>query len=279
MKSLSLMLTLVALLSGGAHASCSRAILSEVTSRYATAQSLAQPKYIRLLTPQTTYIENGLPQNISSSASILSQRLKIDHVHSIHDTTACAAYTELIITDPKHYVIGTQIFLNPNGTEITKVDSFVTDSDDWLFNAQHTLYYTLQEHWLTIPEAERDSRETIQKAADAYLDLFKLGPGSVEVPWHESCKRLEGGLYTAPGDTCNNGVPTGVNLVNRRYVIDESVGTVSVFLNFGEGGLNDSHEFRIEGGRIRYVHTITVCKEFNCGFGDPPAELGKELPW
>ncbi|KAK4227342.1 hypothetical protein QBC38DRAFT_193962 [Podospora fimiseda] len=263
-----------------AQAACSRAALSEVSARYATAQSLAQPKYIRLLTPQTTYLENGIPLNISSSSAILSHPLKIDHSRSIHDTTTCATYTELIITDPKHYVIATQIYLDPNVTEITKIDTLVTDSDDWLFNAQHTLYYALQEHWLPIPESQQDSREIIKAAADAYLDLFEKGPGSVEVPWADDCKRLEGGLYTAPGDTCNSGVPSGVRLVNRRYIIDETVGSVDVFLNFGsEGGLHDSHEFRVEKGRIKYVHTVTVCKEFNCGFGGLPDILGEELPW
>lgn len=274
----SLYLTLAASILSTASAACDRSILSEVASRYVTAQSLAQTKYIRLLTPETAYLENGAPTNISSG--IISQRLKIDHSRSIHDTTTCATYTELIVTDPKHYVIGTQIYLTPNGTSITKIDSLVTDADDWLFNAQHTLYYALQEHWLPIPESKQDSRATIQAAADAYLNLFKDGPGSVDVPWADNCRRLEGGLYTAPGDTCNSGVPSGVSLVNRRYIIDETVGTVDVFLNFGgDGGLHDSHEFRVEGGKIRYVHTITVCKEFNCGFGDPPEELSRDLGW
>lgn len=265
-------------LASTAAAACDRAILAETARRYITAQSLAQPKYIRALTEETLYVENGKPANIS--AGILSRGLKIDHSRSIHDTTSCGAYTEIIITDPKHYVIGTQIHIDANTTKITKIDSLVTDKDDWLFNAQHTLYYALQENWDVIPEAKRDSRKVIQAAADAYLDLFKKGSGSIEVPWADNCRRLEGGLYTAPGDTCNSGVPSGVDLVNRRYLIDESLGVVSVFLNFGgPNGLPDSHEFRIEGGKIRYVHTITVCAEFNCGFGDPPAQLSEDLGW
>ncbi|KAK0742963.1 hypothetical protein B0T18DRAFT_414139 [Schizothecium vesticola] len=164
-----------------------------------------------------------------------------------------------------------------NGT-LTKIDSLVTDKEDWLFNAKHTLHYALQEAWEPIPEGKRDSRAVIQAAADAYLNLFKAGPGSVEVPWADNCRRLEGGLYTAPGDTCNTGVPSGIDLVNRRYVIDEVNGAVDVFLSFGNGGLPDSHEFKVEGGRIRYVHTITVCAEPNCGF-DPPEQLGRDLGW
>ncbi len=42
-------------------------------------------------------------------------------------------------------------------------------------------------------------------------------------------------------------------------------------LTFGDSKLPDIHTFRIEHGKIRYVHTITVCKTFNCGFKLPEA--------
>jgi len=34
----------------------------------------------------------------------------------------------------------------------------------------------------------------------------------------------------------------------------------------------DAHTFRVEHGKIRYVHTITACKTFNCGFKAPPQQ-------
>jgi hypothetical protein len=74
-------------------------------------------------------------------------------------------------------------------------------------------------------------------------------------------------------------VPSGIPLVNRRYVIDEEYGTVGVFLNFGQSGLHDSHEFRIEGGKIKFVHTVTVCPTPNCGFGEPPEILKQDPGW
>ncbi|KAK0642965.1 hypothetical protein B0T16DRAFT_429775 [Cercophora newfieldiana] len=260
-----------------ASAACDRPSLSELTRRYIAAQSLAEPRYLKLLTPTTTYHENFKPVNLTSG--ILSTTpLKIDHHRSIHDPTNCATYTELIIADKaKPYVIGTQIWLTANGTAIAKIDSIITTTDDWLFNAQHTLHYALAESWLPVPSTLSTPREKIQAAGDAYLNLFKNGTGSVVVPWGEPCHRLEGGLYTAPGDTCNSGVPSGIDLHSRRYVIDEVLGVVSVFLVFGGSGLPDSHEFRVEGGRIRYVHTITKCWEKNCGFGDPPEILGTDI--
>ncbi len=259
-------------------AACPRATLIEATQRYIAAQSLGELRIIHALTPNTTYIENASPANISTG--ILSKKLKIDKHRSIHDTTQCATYTEIIVTDPVQYVIGTQLYftVTGNSTVIKKIDSIVTDKDDWLFNAQHTLYYALQESWDYIPTGKQDNRSTIQAAADAYLDLFQKGPGSISVPWGENCRRLEGGMYTEPGSTCNSGVPTGINLVDRRYIIDETVGTVDVFLTFGGSKLPDSHEFRVEGGRIRYVHTITVCWENHCGF-DKREQLSRDLGW
>jgi hypothetical protein len=98
----------------------------------------------------------------------------------------------------------------------------------------------------------------IQAAADAYCDIFS--DKSVKVPWGTPCARLEGGAYTgrgSPDDSCNVGIPDGVRLTNRRYVIDETVGAVDVMMTFGSN-LPDSHEFRVEGGKLRFVHTITV---------------------
>lgn len=140
------------------------------------------------------------------------------------------------------------------------MSSLVTKPGDWLFNVTGTEYWSAREDWGVIPTAQRDSRETIKAAADAYLDVFNNA--SVVVPWGTPCARLEGGMYTGKGaanDSCSVGVPSGVQLVDRRYVVDETVGAVDVMLRFGgENGAPDSHQFRVQGGRLRFVHTITV---------------------
>jgi len=260
-------------------AGCERADLVEITNRYIAAQSLGEIRYMSSLAPNVAYMENFQATDLAHG--ILKTPLKIDFHRSLHDTTACSTFTELVVADPEHmYVIGTQIRVGADG-KVAEIDSIVTDEGDWLFNATHTLHYSLLENWEPIPEAKRDSRKVLQAAADAYLDLFKEGPGSIDVPWADDCKRLEGGLYTAEGDTCNSGVPSGIDLVDRKYVIDEVMGVVDVFLKFGGGeggsGLPDSHEFRVEGGKLRFVHTITACWEPNCGFGDPPEQLQQDV--
>ena len=190
-------------------------------------------------------------------------------------------YKKLIITDTTHpYVIGTQIHYDSTSIAATKVEVIITDAGDWLFDAKGTLKWAVTESWTEIPAEKRDTRAVIQAAADAYCDIFN--DPSVKVPWGTPCARLEGGSYTGSGkptDKCDVGsmslfpfrnnerderreadektVPSGVKITNRRYVIDEVLGTVDVFNTFASN-LPDTHEFRIEGGKIRYVHTMTV---------------------
>lgn len=88
------------------------------------------------------------------------------------------------------------------------------------------------------------------------------------MPWGTPCQRLEGGSYTgkgSPSDSCNVGVPSGVTLNKRRYVIDEVLGTVDLMMSFAN--LPDSHEFRVEKGKLRYVHTLTVMSGSTRGGG------------
>src|SRR5690606_9433658 len=129
-------------------------------------------------------------------------------------------------------------------------------------------------------QADRDSRETLIAAADAYLDRFN--DETAEVPWGIPCRRLEGGARTGdggPDDTCEVGVPLGVEFPIRHHVVDPALGAVVALVPFGgEGGLPDSHLFRVEKGKLRWVHTITVCNRegMECpqvpdggGFGPP----------
>ncbi|KAL8405004.1 hypothetical protein RB594_009764 [Gaeumannomyces avenae] len=272
-----------ATLAAAAAAACPRALLEEATRRYIAAQSAGEPRYLQQLAPDlgaVAYVENGNGSAglLLRGGGVLSRPLRIDHARAQHDPAACAAYAELVVTDPAHpYQIGTQLRLDGATGRIVGIETLVTDAGDWLFSARHGLHYVLREDWGRIPESRRDVRAAIKAAADAYLDLFN--DTSVAVPWAEGCRRLEGGLYTQPGDTCATGVPEGIPLVNRRYVIDEEYGTAGVFLNFGQSGLHDSHEFRVEEGRIKLIHTLTVCPTPNCGFGEPPAILKEDPGW
>lgn len=252
---------------------CSMGQLEHAAQSYVEAQTKGDPTALPLGTWMTYNEQMELG---TMSRGILTKPLKIDLHRTLYDAVNCTTFTEVIVTDPEHpYVLGVQ--LQVRGGNVSTINALVTDHDDWLFKAADTLKYSKAEDWSEIPQAERDSRATIIAAANAYLDKFN--DPNVVVPWGTPCARLEGGLYTgrgAPGeataeDTCNVGVPSSIKLVNRSYIVDERLGAVTVLLRFGEDKLPDAHSFRIEKGQIRYVHTITVCAELNCGF-DLPAQ-------
>jgi hypothetical protein len=183
------------------------------------------------------------------------------------------------VTDAANpYVLGTRMRVNHD--KIAEIEILWTTTGYWLFNAENYLKYSSAEDWSPIAAEDRDSRATLVGAANAYLDAFLEGKID-QVPWGFPCVRVEGGMYTgkgSPDDSCEVGVPAGVNIANRRFVVDEVIGSVVVYCTFGAGGPNgssgapDTHLFRIENGKLRYVHPLThlLQSAFRGGGGGPP---------
>ncbi|KAK5655685.1 hypothetical protein OQA88_5618 [Cercophora sp. LCS_1] len=246
-------------------ADCTREFLKSAADSLLAAQAAGDPSLLKPVGSTLEYNENLKPATFASG--ILKTALKVDHSRHSLDTTQCATYTELIsATGPKPYVNGYQLWFT-NGS-LTRFDGIISSTGDWLFNVTGTLHWASREAWTEIPADKRDTREAIKAGGDAYLDIFS--DKSVVVPWGRPCSRLEGGAYTGNGganDRCDVGIPDNVKLTNRRYVIDEVMGAVSIFLTFGS--LADSHEFRLEGGKLRFVHTITPMG------GNPGPSVGK----
>ena len=197
---------------------------------------------------------------------------------ALQDTTSCRVYVQAVTKAGDEWeVLATQIGNGFFG--VGPFNNITTREGDWLFDAERTAYYASREDWSEIPEGQRNSRADLIAAADAYLDLFS--DPTVEVPWGTPCARLEGGIYTGrnqPTDTCNVGVPEGVPMIDRTYVVDEALGAVNVLLKMGTNERPDSHTFRIEDGKLRYIHTVTNCLgEDNCGFG-PFSEMLERNP-
>ena len=262
---------IIASLAATAAADCSREFLKNATDQYVAAQTAGKSNYIAALAASNvSYTENAKPVDIKTST--LSQAIKIDFTRSIHDTVQCATFTEIIAaTDPHPYVIHTRmVFTNQKATLI---ESIVTDQGDWLFNATGTLALNAGEEWDPIPKDKQDSRAVVQAGGDAYFDRF--GNVSVALPWGPPCYRLEGGLKasgTMNGADCVMDMPSTIHVPYRRYVVDEEMGAVDMFIGFpgldrsqGQAPMPDSHFFRIENGKIRYVHTASACVEAGCG--------------
>jgi Na+-translocating ferredoxin:NAD+ oxidoreductase RnfG subunit len=108
-------------------------MLKNATDAYISAQSSGLTTGFTTFTASNiSYAENEQPMSITKG--VLTQSMKIDHNRSFYDTTACSTFTELIVTNPaKPYVIGTRMLFT--GHKISTIESIVTTTGDWAFNA------------------------------------------------------------------------------------------------------------------------------------------------
>jgi hypothetical protein len=254
--------------------SCTREGLKAAADLYIAAQTKGDISGLPLA-KGLGYVENFKTTNVNEG--LINKAMKIDHQRSLLDTATCQTFTEVIVTDPaKPYVLGTRLRVN-HGL-IAEIEMLWTTTGYWLFNADNYLKYSSSEDWGTIPAAKRDTRDTLVSAANAYLDAFLEGKKDL-VPWGFPCNRTEGGMRTGKGtpeDSCDVGVPSGVNIANRHFVVDESIGAVVAFCTFGAGsatggsGAPDTHLFRVENGKLHYVHTLTHLLQASFSGRRPP---------
>jgi hypothetical protein len=250
-----------------AQVACTRDGLQAATDLYIAAQTKGDIAGLPLATG-LGYVENFKTMNINEG--LIKTAMKIDHHRSLLDTSACQTFTEVIVSDKANpYALGTRLRVN-HGL-IAEIEMLWTTTGYWGFNVDNYLKYSSSEDWGAIPGAKRDTRATLVSAASAYLDAFLEGKKDL-VPWGYPCNRTEGGMHTGRGaadDSCDVGVPSGVNIANRHFVVDETIGAVVAFCTFGAGnatggsGAPDAHLFRVENGKLRYVHTLTHLLQAN----------------
>ena len=255
-----------------AAAGCTRTNLQATVDKYLDALNKGNPSLMPLA-PQAKYMENR--NDIPLGQGIWQTPLTVDFSRSLLDVETCQTFTEIAHTSGNHpYLIGTRLKVEDN--KIAEIESLVADKDDWLFNAADYLKYSSQEKWDILPAEKRTDRQTLLNAANAYYDTFGDYSNFSKVPWGTPCVRIEGGMYTNrnndPNPSCTVGMPKtgGVKIINRHYLVDVDMGTVVGMVDFGAEKRNpDFHEFRMENGKLRYVHTVQVCTiQPNCGL--PP---------
>jgi hypothetical protein len=273
---------LLAPATGFAQPSCTREGLQRTVDLYIVAQTMGDTSGMPLAAG-LGYMENAAPADIAKG--LIKTPMKIDHHRSLLDQATCQTFTEVIVADKAApYVLGTRLRVNHD--KIAEIEILWTTTGYWLFNADNYLKYSTEEQWGVIPADKRDTRATLVAAANAYLDAFLEGKKDL-VPWGYPCNRTEGGAHTGrgiPTDSCDVGVPSGVNIANRHFIVDETTGTVQVFCTFGAGGPNggsgapDSHLFRVENGKLHYVHTLTHLLQASFGGGRGRGRAGEAAP-
>ena len=256
-----------------AQSTCTRESLQDIADSWIHAVEAGRMTEMKL-GEWVDYTQNGAR---SSLGAALDKPHKVDWHMALLDTTTCKVYVEQVVLDPEHpEVVATQMGVGFFGTG--PFNSIVTDKGDWLFDAKYTYEYARREDWSDLPADQQPTREALIAAADAYLDRFS-NP-KVAVPFGTPCARLEGSAYTGKNKdegSCEVGIPEGVAMADRQYIVDSVKGAINVFLKMGKNERPDSHTFRMVNGKLRYIHTVTYCKEDNCGF-DPFEKMLADRP-
>lgn len=238
-------------------AACTREGLLAAAQSYLAAQTSGKIDSLKLVASNFTYKENNGVLDIKKG--VISTPLVLNLNRSTADTVACASYTMSISTGSKPYVLATQIRHPGEDTStIAMIDTIAATTGSLFFNAAKTLGYIEKEDWTPLT-GEKPSRELLKKVGDGYLDMWTDKNAADSLPWGTDCERVEGSQYTRP---CGKSLPHGgsaKNNGNRRYVIDETVGSVDVLCSFDSlGNYADSHEIRVVDGKVKYVHTVTI---------------------
>ena len=240
--------------------SCAREGLKAAADLYIAAQTHGYNRPRRWPVPVTlpvtgrvSYIENFDTDN---RVRFIDKPLKIDRHLSLLDTARCETYTEGLVSDKANpYAFGTRLRLNSKA--VAEIETMWSAAGYRGFDIDGYLKNSSAEDWGAIPEEKRDSRATLESAANAYLDAL-LAENAGVMPWGLPCNRT-----TATG-ACRVGVPADtVNIANRHFVVDETIGAVAVLCTFGvepsSGRIRtpDAHLFRVEYGKVRLVHAVT----------------------
>jgi hypothetical protein len=237
---------------------CTRDELKALSAAYAAGQASGSIAALPLH-EKAQYLQNM--ETIEPAAGLWNTALPVASAISFHDPVRCKTFTEIVVTEGgTPYIIGTRLYADRG--KVIRVDSIVTKTGDWLFNANAFLRYTKQEDWTPVHPYQRTSASEMIRGANAYLDGFS--DKFTDIPWGIPCARLEGGAYTnrqnSPTASCEVGMPPGVlYITNRDYLVDEEMGTINVFCRFGGStGGPDSHTFRYIDGKFRQIHTLTA---------------------
>jgi hypothetical protein len=237
---------------------CTRDELKAATAAYVEAQRTGDISGLPLH-DKVRFLQNMA--DVERGAGLWNTALPVASALSLHDDKRCKTFTEIVVTEGgTPYILGTRLYLHEG--KVIRVDSIVTKTGDWLFNANAFLKYTKAEDWNPVHPYQRTAPAEMIRGANAYLDGFS--DKFTQIPWGVPCARLEGGAYTnrdnSPTASCEVGMPPGVlYIVNRDYLVDEEMGTINVFCRFGGStGGPDSHTFRYIDGKFRQIHTLTA---------------------
>ena len=126
---------------------------------------------------------------------------------------------------------------------------------------------------LALVEQQRKREQPATGGISALVDLFA---GAVPAARQYELQAFARLLARAPQVFRRD----NIDVTNRRFVVDPTIGAVVTFCTFGAGNANggsgapDTHLFRVENGKLRYVHTLTHLLQANFRGGGEGGQRG-----
>jgi hypothetical protein len=202
-----------------AQGACSRELLQGIANDWVEALEKGTP-YGMNLGEWVDYQEN---MEIGFLSAFFEKPREVAGHVALLDTGSCKAFVQSVIHDPERpMVLATQLTNGFFG--VSPIENIVTDAGDWQFDPQAALERVSGQAWTPVSEGQRQSRQQLTAAAEAYLD----------------------GLEASLGD-----------VAERRLVVDETLGAVGAFVQVGADKRPEAHTLRIENGQARVVHIAT----------------------
>jgi hypothetical protein len=203
-----------------AQGACSRELLQGIANDWVEALEKGTP-YGMNLGEWVDYQEN---MEIGFLSAFFEKPRKVEAHRALLDTASCKVFVQSVISDPERpMVLATQLTNGFFG--VSPIENLVTDAGDWQFDPQAALARLGGgEAWAPVPEAQRQSREQLIAAAEAYLDS------------------LAGTMGEA---------------TERRLVVDETLGAVSAFVQVGPDRRPENHTLKVTNGQVTVVHIAT----------------------
>ena len=228
---------LLAPAAGYAQISCSREGLQRAVDLYIAAQTKGDTSGLPLAMG-LGYMENAAPADINNG--LIKTPMKIDHQRSLLDTSTLP---DVHRSDRD----GQGTAVRPRHAPARQPRQDRRDrnhlDDDGLLAVQRRHLPAVFVHG----EVGRHSRRQARHARHAGRRRQRLprcvsrreeGSGAVGLPVQSHRRRRMHTGRGAADDSCDVGVPSGVNIANRRFVVDETIGAVVAFCTFGAGNAN-----------------------------------------
>ena len=202
---------------------------------------------------------------------LIKTAMKIDHQRSLLDTSTCQTFTEVIVSDKANpYALGTRLRVN-HGL-IAEIEMMWTTTGYWGFNVDNYLKYTSSEDWGVNPRCQaRHPRDAgspprtltwMRSSKGKWTWCRGVSPATAPraacIPARE-LRMIPVRLAYRAASTSRTGTSSSMRRLEPWWPSARSAPANAT----GGSGAPDTHLFRVENGKLRFVHTLTHLLQAN----------------